>query len=406
MNIILPKLEPWQKDVADCLEDIKGTGRIFSVLSSRQCGKSILLGEALIHFAGNNAKTISIIVEPTFSQAKNIFSTIKDWLQQTKIVSKYNNADFSIELINGSKILAKSAAQRDSLRGYTCDFLCIDEACFLSEDIYPLILPWTNAKNAPILLVSTPLFPQGTFYNFWSNADNNVSFSFDWSNYDKSKFLTKEKLEYFRKQMPKTQFEAEFLGKWITNGAYVFNNVYDCVGIPEDDTIVLAGIDWGTGTGNDYTWVSLGNANGDLVKVEYYNDISPVKQIELISSMINSIPTLKYIQVELNSIGNVYYDSLKKLLNKKSILHGFYTSNDSKKEIIEDLATAFENHDIIIPNDTELINQLLHYAVEKTKVTYTYNGLKGFHDDACMATAMMYNCKKKLSSPYKNKIRI
>lgn len=387
MNINLPRLEPWQMDVAKDLTNIKGSGKIFSVLSSRQCGKSVLMAEALIHFAGNNPGTVSIITEPTFSQNKQIFATIKSFLVQTPIVKSMNNSDMSIELTNGSKIICKSCAQRDGLRGFTCDFLAVDEACFTSEDIWPLILPWTNAKNAPILMVSTPLFPEGTFYNFWSNPDNVTYFSYNWSKYDKSKYLSKERLEYFRKRMPKHQFEAEFLGKWILDGAYVFKNVTHCIIEKDNLAPKYAAIDWSLGNGGDYTVVVLMNDMHNITDLYYWNDISPNEQLEKIANIINSNTTLKSVKAEQNSLGTVYIDQLKQKLLRKQILHSFLTTNDSKKEIIENLAADFENNAIGILDDDELISQLNHYTIEKTKNGYTYNALKGFHDDMCMALA-------------------
>lgn len=391
MTIHLPKLEPWQKDVAEKLVDIKGSGKIFSVLSSRQCGKSVLMAEALIHFAGNNPNTTSIIVEPTFSQCTNIFQTILKWVVDTPLIERVNGQSMQLVFINGSKIICKSAAQRDSLRGFTCDFLAVDEACFIPEDVFPLILPWTNAKNAAILLVSTPLFREGTFYNFWSNPDNKTSISFDWSNYDKSKYLTQERLDYFRKTMPKAQFEAEFLGKWIEDGAYAFTNVNKCVYKKcSNNKPCVLGIDWGGGNGQDYTWLTFLNDAGEVTKVEYFNDIDTAEQINIIVKLINETPSLKKVLVEKNSLGKVFGEQIKSRINNKSIFEFFITTNDSKKEIIESLITAFQNELIKIPNNAELISQLLHYAREKTKTGYTYNGLSGYHDDGVMSLAFAW----------------
>lgn len=387
MTIQLPHLEPWQADVAKDLLNIKGSGKIFSILSARQCGKSILLAEAVIHFAGNNAGTTSIITEPTFGQNKQIFGTITSFLRQTPIVSKINNGDFSIEFVNGSKIICKSIAQRDGLRGFTCDFLLVDEACFVSEDAYPLIIPWTNAKNAPILLVSTPLFPQGTFYNFWANPDGEKYFSYDWSKYDKSKFLSADRLEYFRKQMPKAQFEAEFLGKWILDGAYTFNNIMNCIKSSSKKP-KYAGIDWAVGNSGDYTVVVLMDEDQCMTGLYYWNDKTPNDQLKMIADILNSNDTIVKVHAETNSLGAVYIDQLKQLLKKRSILQGFTTNNESKRRIIENLAADFENNKIGIIKDDELISQLNHYATEKTKTGLTYNAVPGFHDDMCMALGM------------------
>lgn len=386
----LPKLEKWQLDVAKDLVNIRGSGKIFSIVAVRQCGKSVLMAEALIHFAGNNSNTISILVEPTFPQCKNIFSTIKKWIQDTPIIESINNSEMSLTLINKSKIICKSAAQKDSLRGFTADFLAVDEACFISSDVWPLILPWTNAKNAPILMVSTPLFPEGSFYNFWSNPDGEKYFSYDWSTYDTSKYLSPERLEYFRKTMPKWQFEAEFEAKWVTNGAYTFTNYNNCIykEKPKDPPI-YAGIDFGVGNDGDYTVVALINKNHEVNDVIYFNNIDPHNQIIKLASIINDNPTLKSVLAEQNSIGNVYISELKQRLKLKHILHSFNTTNDSKRKIIEDLCSDFIQENIKIPDDSEVISQISHYATEKTPSgKITYNAVNPYHDDIVMALAI------------------
>ena len=90
----------------------------------------------------------------------------------------------------------------------------------------------------------------------------------------------------------------------------------------------------------------------------------------------------------MNSIGTVYKDMLQQ--RTSTYIHEFVTSNESKRRIIEQLITAIQNKLIEIPNDPELIRELQHYNVEKTKTGYTYNGV-GAHDDYVMALAFAYD---------------
>ena len=52
------------------------------------------------------------------------------------------------------------------------------------------------------------------------------------------------------------------------------------------------------------------------------------------------------VLVEGNSIGEVYFSSIQSKLKNKMVLDKFMTTNDSKKEIIEDLILAFQKKEI------------------------------------------------------------
>ena len=93
--------------------------------------------------------------------------------------------------------------------------------------------------------------------------------------------------------------------------------------------------------------------------------------------------------VETNSIGQVYYDLLRRQVTTP--IEGFTTTNESKRQIIEQLVTAFNNKTITIIDDPELLKQLSHYAMEKTSKGYTYNGISGYHDDFCISLALAFH---------------
>lgn len=312
-------------------------------------------------------------------------------MTKTGLVKSANSQLLTIEFTTGSEILFKSAEQKDALRGFTVSgILVIDEAAFIPDEIFEILYPTCDANNAPILVISTPLFCSGEFYELYIrgiNGDSRV-ISFDWSKYDTSKYLSKEKLEYYRNTISPLKFKSEYLGEFISEGSYLFGDLNNCVGEPEGD-IVYAGIDWGSGNGGDFTVMVGLNKFGCVVKIIAMKDIPPTEQIEILSKHINNTPTLKCVCVEMNSIGRIYYDSLKK--NIKVNIRCFQTTNDSKRDIIEKLIKAFLTGSITIIGDDELIRELQHYAVEKTKTGYTYNGQDGVNDDYVIALALAYD---------------
>ena len=390
MEIIFPKLHKHQRDVYDAVVNDNGAGDIYVVKSKRQCGKSFVASLILIYFSLNKKDTISMIVEPTLNQSRRIFKDIVKMLDGSGIIKNANQSLLSIDFINGSEIIFKSAEQYDAIRGYSVSgILIVDEGAFIRDDVYEILFPVRDAHNSPMLIISTPLFCDGYFYRLFTSTNSK---SYDWCDYDTSMFLSDEKLEQYRNTLSDLKFRSEYLGQFITDGGYVFKNIAKCVLGDSDITgkPVVCGIDWAVGNDGDDTVLSLLDANANAVEFVRLNNMSPVEQISTIVNKLNTMPSLKKVVVEQNSIGNVYLDMLKHKYIRHSIVTKFNTTNESKRRIIEQLATAFQNESVHIPNDRELINQLQHYAVEKTKTGYTYNG-QGAHDDYVMSLAMAYD---------------
>ena len=400
--------KPWQKVVHEAIAKAgPKAGKVFVVKSPRQIGKSFLIEMELLRHSINYKNSINICVSITFSNCKKIFKELYDGIVDSGIIQVCDKQAMEITLINGSQIIFKSAQQRESLRGYTIKnngILCIDEAAYIQDDIFSTIFPWTNVNHANILMVSTPRIKQGTFYEYFNEGINGSQIieSFDLSKFDTSEMLSPEKVEFYRKKMPKAQFITEILGEFSETGAGVFDiskDIWLKQQISSYDDIFI-GIDWGSGTNNDYTVVSGVNAAGKQVLLEKTNSLSPVEQITWITNIIKKIDKqkIKKILCEKNSIGSVYFDMLRNNLIGYPI-EDFTTSNSSKREIIEYLIQRVENENIKLINDKEQYVQFGGYAMEITNSgQITYNGLPGTHDDCVMATAFAFKCIKDLES--------
>lgn len=393
MTIQFPPLEPWQEDVYEDIKDARGNGKIYLVVSKRQVGKTVLATIVTMSFALGKPNTTVGIIQPTLPQSRRVFKQLLNMLNQTKLVKHSNGTTLEISLLNGSEIIFKSGEQKDALRGMTLDLLIIDEGAFISDEIYEILFPTVDARQAPILLISTPLFQSGKFYELFKQGIENDEYVkvYDWSTYDTSKYLSNDKLEYYKNTLTEGKFTSEYLGKFIVEGGYVFKNVKKCILRGKNNNpAVVAGIDWGAGDGNDYTVITMLDKDGKMVAQDFFNKLEPTAQIERISKMIANHPSLEQINVEMNSIGTVYYDMLKNRI-KKPILRKFNTTNESKRRIIEQLAKAFLEGTVAVYFEVETMKQLEHYAMEKTSKGYTYNGISGYHDDFVISLALAYD---------------
>ena len=173
-----------------------------------------------------------------------------------------------------------------------------------------------------------------------------------------------------------------------------------CQLMPNIDTII--GVDWGTGSGNDYTVMTIGQLYNGKANICYqiaFNDKNANGTIRLICDEVQKIKKLNIpnieVVVEKNSIGNVFGQLLNDNLPDDVQLIYFNTTNKSKDRIIKQLITCFENNRIILPNDPKLLNELTMFSCTINNNGHAiYSAPSGFHDDRvlslCFCVDRMY----------------
>ena len=386
-----------QKAVHDYLTEIGAyAGRIIVVKSKRQVGKSYLIEQELLRHAINYDNSVSICLSITFQNCRKMFGEINEGIRDSGVLGKADNQAMEMSFRNGSKILFKSAEQRERLRGYSVKnggILCIDEAAYLSDDVFGIVSPWCDVSNANILMVSTPRLKQGFFYEYYKEGfegSNSVK-TFDINDYDTSFLLSSDKLDLYRRLMPQSQFQSEYLGMFVDDLGSVFkvtNDIWVGGGVDEYKELYI-GIDFGAGTNGDYSVISAFDGEARQVFLYYTNNLNPNEQIDWISGVLNGVDRRKIRRVyaETNSIGNVYIDLLRRKVSVP--IDGFTTTNDSKREIIENMITRVNGETAKFIKDTEQYREMSMYMMEVTPSgKITYNGASGTHDDCVMASAI------------------
>lgn len=406
-EVVEPFLYPWQNDVYSTVKDDNGKGLTYCVKASRQKGKSILAIMVLLYFAFKNANSIGVMVEPVLHQSRRVFKQLVKAVggEDSPIIKSCNSTLLEVEFINGSQIVFKSQEQGEALRGITVknSVLVLDEGAYLTDDTYFTLDPVVDATKSPTLVISTPLFESGEFYERYMRGKKGSEFvkSFDWAEYDTSELLSPEKLQYYRENMTEMKFRSEILGEFLTEKSYVFGDFSQCVGLSEKPAR-YCGVDWSQGEDNDYTVAVFLDEDCRMTDIKMYKDFSPVELIGALAADINGRDGMKVVNVEKNSMGHVYYDMLKRQVKQGVSVREFNTTNESKRRVIEQLIKAFETGEITILPNNELKRQLQNYGIEKLKNGgYTYNGQNGVHDDAVIALALAYDVAKKTTNKFR-----
>lgn len=394
------KLYPWQLQVTTELQS-HWRGYTHVVKSKRQCGKSVMLETILLQTAINRSKTCSICLSPTLEQARKVFNEVKKVIKPTKLYSKHNDLQLLIALRNGSTIFFKSAEQKDGLRGYTVTGIyVVDEAAFISDEVFFETLAWVNVSQAPVVLCSTPKHKTGFFFKYYmlglSNEPNILSYN--WSEFDTSALLPDEKLAEYQRNLPSAQFKTEFLGEFLDNEGGVFGDFSGIIKNPteyDEQLNCYMGIDWGTGQGQDETAIAIFSSNKQMIALYHFSDKDETATINYIIELIRKYMPLK-VQVETNSIGSVFYGLLDKAIKAAGLpvmLLRFTTTNESKERLINNFQVAMQNKTVSILDNQTLRIQMDMYEMKVTQNgKRTYNAASGYHDDCIIAMLLAFNC--------------
>lgn len=395
-------LFPWQADVhKGLLKYGVGSGHIHIVKSKRQVGKSLLIIGELLYFAINNHKTVNGCISPTLNQSRKIYKDILNAIEKSGVVKKKNDSLLEITFINDSTILFKSAEQKDNLRGYTyTGLLCIDEAAYISDEVYGIVKPSTDVWRCPVLITSTPKFRLGFFFELFNKGLTGVKgiSSYDFNNYDTSVLLSAAALEMYKQMLPKNQFLTEYLGEFMDSDSSVFTGFKECIKQPLNDDYkqLFIGIDWGNGTNNDDTVICGLNERGEQVFLEYFNNKNTTEQIEYIYFYLKPfLPKIKNILCECNSLGKPLTELLRSRIGKAGLVQDWITTNESKARLVSQLQVAFEQKQITLIDDEKQTAELSMYEASYNMKTgnVSYNAPNGGNDDICIGLMLSLESK-------------
>lgn len=384
----------------------KKGNRIVVLCFSRQSGKSVLAEMLLIeHLFKKN--TYNVYISPTFQLGRKIYKEIVQLLESTNVIEKANASTLTIETIYGSTLQFFSAEAYTSIRGTTCNGVCIiDEAAYI-QDVLPngelfwgnVVMPITKARKPLTVLISTPCGKQGFFYDFYLRALNNENGIVQLTRTIYQDNLVKEEeIEEIKNSIPNKAFKQEFECLFLDSSLTFFEGFENCFEYFDYNTKKeWCGLDI-SANGQDETILTRINSDNQVKIHKIVGTLD--EKYQKIANIINSIPNLTAIYMENNGVGAPFINEVKKLVRHKSKIYEWTTTNSSKTEIISNLAVRIANKDIHFnKEDTELYGQFGTFIskISKTK-KLTFGAKEGKKDDMVMATAIALKCKEDFPS--------
>jgi hypothetical protein len=180
----------------------------------RQAGKSTVVAIKALHVALYQPDSLILLLSRSLRQsgelARKLFNAYKAVGRVQ--VSADSETKQTLELANGSRILALPGGDEGAIRGFSgVRLLVMDEAARIPDALWVAVRPMVAVSQGGMLLLSTPFGRRGFFYRVWTASERwlKIALVADQCPRLTPDFLAEERIElgYFYPQ----EYEGVFL---------------------------------------------------------------------------------------------------------------------------------------------------------------------------------------------------
>lgn len=425
----------------DQLHFLQNVTQHSTLMCHRQWGKSETAARNSLYYAYVHGMT-TLIVAQTDDKSKELYRKIRK-LAEHPYIAPYivKNTEHAMDFKNGARIRCGSAKNPDSLRGFTSDIVILDECAFYEhdQDVFDVIVFMTATRpNARIMLLSTPGFESGMFYdkvteglpeNRETNGSKFTTFIYPWGGHGSntetdgygSKFtgpntdpetedwlITPSKAEEMATMFGgwnSPQCQREMLCKFASLDDMYFNkeaienlfaNDYRYITEAEPGKHYFMACD--LAKSNDYTVMLVGRYETENVFRIVYMERFRHKNYDEMSARIHRCATIfniNAVAIDATGVGAALCDSFR---NKYTdvILHEYHFTADSKSTWLSNLLTAMQRDIIKCPDDDIIRGELQTFIFKVNPDTkrIKLQAYGNLHDDTVVTLAMLVQeCK-------------
>lgn len=249
-----------QKEVYD------STSRFKLLCSGRRFGKTYLSITRLINWAIEKPGSLNWYVTANYRMAKQIaWRQLRQMVPAEVFLSK-NEAELTIELKNGSILALKGSDNPDSLRGVSLSSLVIDEAAYVRQDAWEMVLrPALSDQSGPAWFITTPA-GLNWFYDLWQQAEELSDWStFSYTTIDGGQ-VSKSEVQAAQNTLDARTFRQEYLASFEALSGRVYPGFSDD-NISTDIKDVGGTIYWGTDFNVSIMAGVIGSRVGDTLHI-------------------------------------------------------------------------------------------------------------------------------------------
>lgn len=364
-----------------------------ALVCGRQVGKTEVCATDGLHYASTNRDVTVLILAPTQRQSSELFKRVKDLIGESgKQWGVERSTQTIIELENQSRIICLPAgSDGHNIRGYTADYIIVDEAAFVPDDIFTsVLLPMLATTNGTLALASTPFGKSGFLYEqAWTGDDWHITHAAS----EDSPLVTSEFIQDQEQTLSKLEYRQEILGEFVESANAFFPRELitgatdDTATFRANDTVVI-GADIAR-HGADRTVIVPIDSAGVISKTHMVSDpdLDLTDATGHIARLYRDLDVAKVV-VDETGVGAGPVEMLQNDLGERAV-EGFKFTIDDKQSIYNQLKSDLENGAVTLPAHQRLQREFkdLEYELTrggKTKIHHPGGG----HDDHPDAVAL------------------
>lgn len=378
-----------QREIHDAINTTDAKYYVCNI--GRQFGKTMLGINQCLYWSINDKSSMIGWVSPIYKQSKKVYQELKRATESSGFF-KYNDTELIVKGFN-STIQFFSAERADGIRGNTFDYLICDEFDFMKNNTWEEVLqPTILVKGKKVLFISTPRGKRMMYkLSLLRHNDDRYRY-FQYSSYD-NPMIDPREIDSIRETVPDHIFRQEYLAEFLDGATGLFKNVRECINVASNSGTLYGGLD--IGRADDYTVLTIGTKDGGVVHIERWRHDEWTRIIDKVAVLINKFKCNTY--VEVNNQGDVFFELLK--MKCGNLVQPFTTTSKSKPIMIEDLAVAFEQLELSLPNEEYLIDELeaFTYVFDLKTRHVKYSAPEGIHDDSVISLSLYNQARKNLS---------
>jgi phage FluMu gp28-like protein len=390
---------------------LEDPGKRIVVRWSRQAGKTTSIALRAIWFALTYAKTLTLIVAPSFRQSMIMGDRVQDYLSglprnlHRALIDKQQRT--VIRFANGSRIIILPNSPQ-LLRGYTANQVICDEAAFFREDdlvFYNVLYPMLATTDGVLIASSTPWSKDSVFYKM-CQSDEFSKHIITCDDVVKSGLIKQSFIDQMRKELPDERFRREFLSEfvedadtWLTQSLIV-----NCIDSKlefldfraEVQGEFYAGVDFGKH--HDFSVIVIVQRRDRALSIVHVHrfplNTEYASVIGYAKSLTDRWKNIRQVFADCTGVGDYISEDMKK--SGVANVTGVSFTLQSKEEIATVLREKMRGSEVHVPYvpvktaaDVDLTAELNveKYELLKTgNVKFTHP--EGSHDDVFWATAL------------------
>jgi hypothetical protein len=418
IKVSLPKLHPGQLKIQEALEKYRFVIACFGRRAGKTTAGTVLCIRWALRWKGQNIWWVA----PTRGISKISFRLFSKMVPEY-LLKNINRSDLEVEFLNGSRIAWKSADRPYTLLGEGLNFLVIDEAAEVKEEVWHEILrPALSDKEGSALIMSRPHGANWFYEEYLKGLPGpdgkpaNPEYCSLHLESRENPYFPQSEWEAAKRQLPKAVFDQEYRAIFTAGASAVFGSVDEAL-VPE---VVPApgkrfmGVD--PGRSRDYAAIVVLDLERNVVACKAWRGLS----LHLLAEIVERMSEEWNAEVIIDShvIGQGLVDFLKMGPLGSRITPYPVKDKYVRRGLIEDLALALDpaisNPHIKIPAgekrdfsglpDGEALAELyrelrdMDYHVSPSGEISYIPGVGG-HDDLVIALALAnYGWKKHFSA--------